>query len=217
MKSGITSVVRSAVLTVALLGLFAGCASKSGYQQADKTGAGIDQFRNDIVDTKKAVDTTLSELGNITTEATVDPRKPYLRFAKSSARLESAVKKAQERAAAIREQGSAYFLQWEKDLVEVNNPEIRSLSHERKAELKEAFNRIGKAMQVANGDFKPFVSDVKDLEKYLGADLTVAGITAANDLIKKTKTEGATVQQSLDAVIHELVIVEAALTPARNK
>ena len=208
--------MRSIALASATAGLFVGCASPTGYEQADKTGASIQQFRDEIVDTKSAVDHTLAELGNITAQANVDPRQPYQQFAKAITRLDSAVKKAQDRAQAMRERGNAYFLQWEKELAEVNNPDIRSLSAERKAELKESFSQIAKVMQEANANIKPFVADVKDLEKYLGADLTVAGIAAAENLIGKTKAEGAKLQESLDAVIGELNNVEPALTPAKK-
>jgi len=51
----------------------------------------------------------------------------------------------------------------------------------------------------------------------LSQDLTIGGIDAAKDLIAKTKTEGRTVQQTLDKVIAELNTVVATITPAKAK
>jgi len=51
----------------------------------------------------------------------------------------------------------------------------------------------------------------------LSQDLTIGGIDAAKDLIAKTKTEGRTVQQTLDKVIAKLNTVVATITPAKAK
>ena len=67
------------------------------------------------------------------------------------------------------------------------------------------------------GEFIPWLADLKDLQKYLGNDLTIGGIDAAKDLIAKTKAHGLTVQQSLDKVIAELNTVVATITPAKKK
>lgn len=192
-------------------------ASAAGYKLADKVGAGIADFRDEIVDVKKAVDTTMAALGKIVAEATTDPRKAFKEFDKSVPDIDSAAAKAKKRAGDMKEKGKKYFDTWEKDLGSVNDPEIRKLAEERKAKLQTAFGNIKTTMEPARDQFNAWVSQVKDLQKYLSQDLTISGIDAARELIAKSRKEGAALQQSLDSVIAELNTVVAAITPAKAK
>jgi ribosome-associated translation inhibitor RaiA len=192
-------------------------ASAAGYKLADKVGAGIAEFRDEIIDIKKAVDVTMASLDKIVAQATTDPRKAFKAFDESVPKLDSAASKAKKRADDMRASGKKYFETWEKELAGVSNPDIRKLAEERKTKLQAAFGNIKTAIEPARDQFTPWLANLKDLQKYLGQDLTVGGIDAAKELIAKSKKEGATVQQSLDAVIAELNTVVAAITPAKVK
>jgi hypothetical protein len=63
--------------------------------------------------------------------------------------------------------------------------------------------------------FDPWMSDLKDLQKYLNNDLTIAGVEASKSLFLKTQNEGLEVQKSMDALVAELNTVEATLTAAK--
>ena len=102
----------------------------------------------------------------------------------------------------------------EKELAEVRNETIRNLAVTRKAKLKDAFNTIAKVAEPLKAQFDPWMSDLKDLQKYLANDLTLAGVDSAKALIAKTRADGVQVQKSLDDLIAELNTVAATLTPA---
>ena len=82
-------------------------------------------FRDEIVDMKKAVDDTMAALDKIVAQATVDPRKAFKEFDRSIPDIDSAAKKAKKRADDMRERGKEYFEKWEKDLNGVKDPDIR--------------------------------------------------------------------------------------------
>jgi len=192
-------------------------ASAAGYKLADKAGASIAEFRDEIVDVKKEVDATLASLDKIVAQATVDPRKAFKEFDKNVPRIDSAATKAKKRATEMKEKGKDYFDKWEKELAAVNDPDIRKLAEERKAKLQAAFANIRKSMEPARDQFNGWLASLKDLQKYLSNDLTISGIDAAKDLIAKNKSEGLAVQQNLDKVIAELNTVVSTITPAKAK
>jgi uncharacterized protein (DUF2342 family) len=194
--------------------LLGGCGTTSGYKQADKTGAGIAEFRDELVNGKKAIDATMKALGDIAATATTDPRKAFERYSKAVANLESTAEKVRKRADDMRAQGAAYFKQWETELAQVNNPEIRKLAEARKTKLQAAFENIRKFTEPLKTQFPPWMSDLKDLQKYLGNDLTIAGVDAAKSLFTKTQGEGVEAQKSMDALVAELNTVSATITPA---
>lgn len=206
----------SSILAVAALAACtAGCASSSAYKQADKTGAGIADFRDEVVNVKKAVDGAMALLSQTTEDAATDPRKAFTAFAKSVDKVEDARQKAAKRANDVKAQGAAYFKQWEKELANIANPDIRALAEQRKAKLNEIFSKVGPLLETAKADFDPFLADLKDLRTFLSQDLTVAGVDAAKDIIKKTREHGTKLQTSLDNLIAEMNSVSAQITPAR--
>jgi len=206
-----------AALSVAGLLMAGPSASAAGYKLADKVGVDIAEFRDEIVDTKKAVDATIAALDKIVAQATVDPRKAFKAFDASVPKIDSAAAKAKKRAADMKERGKQYFEKWEKDMAGVNDPEIRKLAEERKAKLQATFANIKTSVEPARDQFTAWLADLKDLQKYLSQDLTISGIDAAKDLIAKSKKHGTEVQLMLDKVIAELNTVVATITPAKAK
>lgn len=190
-------------------------ANAAGYKLADKVGAGIAEFRDEIVDVKKAVDATMAALGKIVADATTDPRKAFKEFDKSVPDIDAAAAKARKRAEDMKARGKKYFETWEKELGSVNDPDIRKLAEERKAKLQAAFDNIKTTMEPARDQFHSWLGNLKDLHKYLSQDLTISGIDAAKELIAKSKKEGTAVQQMLDTAIAELNTVVATITPAK--
>ena len=192
-------------------------ASAAGYKLADKVGASIAEFRDEVIDVKKEVDATLASLDKIVAQATIDPRKAFKEFDKNVPDVDSAAAKAKKRATEMKEKGKTYFSQWEKELAAVNDPDIRKLAEERKVKLEAAFGNIRNSMEPVRDQFNAWLASLKDLQKYLNNDLTIGGIDAAKDLIAKNKSEGLAVQQNLDKVIAELNTVVATIMPAKAK
>jgi hypothetical protein len=189
----------------------------AGYKKADKTGASIAEFRDEIVKIRKEVESTMLALDKVVETANSDPRKAFKEFDKSVPRVEDAAQKAKKRSADMKAKGKAYFDQWEKELATLNDPDIRQLAQQRKAELQGTFDALRTVMEPARDQFNTWLSGLKDLQTYLPNDLTIGGVNAARDLIEKTKTSGRQVQQTLDVVIAELNTIAATLTPARAK
>jgi len=215
MKSNKPLITGAALSIIAAQLFIATSASAAGYKLADKTGASIAEFRDEILNVKKEVDATMTALDKVVTTAATDPRKAFVGFDKAVPRVDDAAKKAKKRAEDMKARGQAYFKDWEKELSGVNNPDIRKLAEDRKAKLQAAFDSIKGFMTPARDQFNSWLANLKDLQKYLSNDLTITGIDAAKDLIGKSKSDGHEVQQSLDKVIAELNTIVATLTPAK--
>jgi len=203
-----------AVTTVALAAGLTGCGTTSGYQQADKTGASIAQFRKEIGAGKLAVDDTVKSLGQVAVAADTNPRPAFQQFSKSLANLESTAADVKKRAADMKAAGQTYFANWEKELANLKNPEIKAMATQQRAKLQATFDSIKKVAEPLKAQFDPWLSDLKDLRQYLSNDLSISGVDAAKPMFAKTQAEGLEVQKSMDAMIAELNTVAATLTPA---
>ncbi len=210
----IQNLKKAALITSAAL-LLAGCGTTAGYKQADKTGAGIAEFREEIVNAKNAIDQTVTALDQIAATANTDPRKAFEQYSKSLSNLESAAAKVRKSSAEVKARGQEYFKQWEQQLEQIQNPDIRKLAQEQKTKLQTTFDTIRTYAEPLKAQFDPWMSDLKDLQTYLSNDLTISGVDAAKSLFAKTRAEGAEVQKSMDALVAELNTVSATLTPAK--
>lgn len=210
-----TGMVTTALIAAGAALLLNGCGSTKGYKQADKTGAGIASFRDEIGKGKEAIDATMKGLSDIAASANTDPRKAFEQFSKAVSNLESTANKIKSRSESMKEKGNTYFTQWEQELAQVSNPEIRALAEQRKAKLRETFDNVKKYTEPLKAQFDPWMSNLKDLEKYLANDLTIAGVDAAKPLFTKTTDEGIEVQKSMDGLMAELNTIAATITPAK--
>jgi chromosome segregation ATPase len=198
----------------AVTALITGCQT-AGYQKADKTGAGIAEFRTEIVNGKKAVDGTMAALDQIAVKANTDPRSAFENYSKQVANLESVAAKARKRGEAMKQSGQAYFKQWEEQMAQVKDENIRKLAQERKAKLQECFDKIREYTEPLKQQFDPWMQSLKDLQSYLANDLTVNGVAAAKKPFAAAKSDGQKVQKSMDALIEELNDLAATITPAK--
>ena len=209
-----TKVIILSLLGIASVAAFFGCSS-SGYQQADKTSDVIAEFRSEIIKGKNAIDATMISLSQVSETAATDPRKAFEQYSKDVAKLEASASRLRSISQEVKAQGKSYFASWEKQLAEVKNPEIRNLAMERKEKLQLNFDVIRQNVEPLKAKFDPWMSDLKDLQKYLGNDLTIADVNAAKGLKAKTINEGRDVQKSLDSLVIELNTVVASITPAK--
>lgn len=193
--------------------LLAGC-STPGYKQAEKTGASITEFRAAIVNGKKAIDDTVQALDEVAATANTNPRKAFELYSKTLANLESAAARATKLGQEMKAKGQAYFSQWEQELAQIQNPDIRKLAEQQKAKLQTSFDSIRQYAEPLKTLFDPWLSNLKDLRTYLSNDLTIGGVDAAKNLFAQTRASGIEVQKAMDALVAELNTVAATLTPA---
>jgi len=201
------------ITTLAAAILVTSCKT-SGYQQADKTGAGIASFRGEIVKCKQAVDSTVTALDQIALSANTNPRPAYENYCKQVANLDASANKVRKSAQDMKDRGQAYFAQWEQQLSQVKDENIRQLAQDRKAKLQESFDKIREYTEPLKQEFDPWMSSLKDLQTYLANDLTVNGIAAAKKPFAAAKSNGTKVQKSMDDLVDELNTLAATLTPA---
>ena len=203
------------VLAAAGAVLLAGCSTTSGYKQADKTGEGIANLRAEIVHGQKAIDETMLALEHVAATANTNPRKAFDHYSKCVAHLDATSAGIRKRSDEMKARGQKYFQQWEQELAQVKNPEIRELAEQQRTKLQTAFDNLKQYAEPLRTQFDAWLSDLKDLRTYLNNDLSTNGVAAAQGLFTKTRDGGTEVQKSMNALVAELNSVAADLTPAK--
>ena len=64
----------------------------------------------------------------------------------------------------------------------------------------------------AKEEFGPFITSLKDIQTYLGLDLTANGLQGVGPLSTKAKDAGARVKENIDAVVKDCETVRGLLS-----
>jgi ABC-type Fe3+-citrate transport system substrate-binding protein len=180
----------------------AGCASSSGYKQADRTSDQMGELRDELDKGKTQISETITALNEL--QSTSNPAAAFESYRKELKATDALAQRVRKRADEMRKKGAEYFKAWEKQLEELSSDDLRRRASERRTELLAAFDRISEASQALKEAYGPLMDDLTDIETFLSADLTPAGINTISDVIKKAGQDAAVVNKRIDEVIQQI-------------
>ena len=197
-------------VAIALTAHLAGCAT-TGHKQGAKTASSMNDAQDELLKTKGQIEATTTILNEFGKQEGIDLPTQYKEFGKAIDSVESQFRKARKRVEKVNEEGTKFFQEWEKEAALITNQDLKDRSEKRKNNLLGSFNKIGASMQPAEETYNAFMSDLRDIEKYLSIDLTPEGLVEISDTIKKANADGSKLQKQIDAVIAELSRVTAEM------
>jgi hypothetical protein len=207
-----TSLLAGAV-AVALL---AGCASSSNYQTGASAGAGLEDSASKINQGIAKIDATTIALNDLVNNP-VNLADQFKKFSAAVSDLDAATKDVAAKVQAMRDKGNAYFAQWDKETAMINNEDIKNRSAARKAEMVQKFTDIKKSYVEAQDQFKPFLSDLKDIQTALSTDLTPGGIDAIKESANKVITEASSLKSTMTTLAGQFRDLGVAMSAAAPK
>lgn len=206
--------------TSALALLFgAGCAS-SGHEKSNQTAAHIQTAANNIAALPAAIDKTLAALSDLVNKPQVDLRPVYKEFVFDLAVLEDAAKEIVDARIEVGQQGKAYFAEWDAQLAQIKNEDIRARSQSRKNEVAQQLQAIKRSYAEAEVAYRPFMAGLKDVQKYLSVDLTPDGVAAIKGTVAKSVAAAGPLNASLTKLAADfkaLGLAMSSFTPAPAK
>jgi len=194
------------VFTTVLLvtaAFLSGCAT-TGMDRSMKTSHSIQQVDTEIREMNVQIDATAASLDSLVMGGKADPKKSFDSYSKNVSRLESEGKRVLKRLDEMKLNSREYFEEWEKQGDTFTNPEIRELSEERRSKLAAIYAQVPAAGAGVKGSYNAYLTDLKEIQKYLSNDLTPSGIEGITPVAQKSV-------QNLDHLKASLKPVVAAL------
>jgi hypothetical protein len=204
--------VRNLFVLTATAGLITACASDN-YKKSQHTATALDEAAALVTRCNMLIDQSVADLNELVSNPVPDLRKPFNRFNKTVDALDGAANEFGRKAAEVRAEGAAYFANWDKETAQIQNPDIRSRSEARKADVYARFEAMMQHYDTANASFQPFLSDLHDVEKYLSTDLTADGLAAIKDPAAKATRDQGPVKDSLSKLSDEFRSVSLSMSP----
>jgi outer membrane murein-binding lipoprotein Lpp len=192
-----------AVAVVSLVG--AGCASKG----EDKTDALMDSVQGleaSLSAASTEVDKATSAMNALVSSDGSDPKPLMERYRAGVSGVTSSRKSVKSSGESLRQAIEQHFANWEKEANEIQNPEIRGSMMERRTAAQNRMGSVHPKIENAGKEFDSLVSDLKDIESLLEADLSPGGITAAGPTIQKATEKAVRTKDALKEL--ETVCVE---------
>ena len=187
------------MLLVAITGL-SGCAT-TGMQRSEKTGTTMKAVESDIRQATAQVDVTSASLDELTRPGQSDVKKAFEKYSANVEKMDDLGKRLFEHADKMSAQGKEYFEEWRKQGNTYTNPEIQSLSEQRRSDLSAVYIKISEASVGVKGTYKAYISDNMEIKTYLSNDLTPKGIESITPTAQKSVRDGDYLKEAVKPVL----------------
>ena len=212
MKTNKIKLIATNLALTALLIALAGCVSKS-YDKSADTSAALQSSADAVAETSGNVNDVLAALNNLTFKSEGDLRNQFDAFTSAINNLDKTSDKLDSKVAEMQAKASVYFDSWSNQLASIQSQELRSRSVARKDEVTAKLADVNASYQGVKNSLHPFMSDVKDIQTYLGTDLTTGGLATVKDIVAKTKVDAVPLRDSIKKLQASFSNLSAALSP----
>jgi hypothetical protein len=204
--------IRNLATLATAVGLITGCASDN-YKNSASTAASLNQASGMINKANTHIDESLADLNDLVANPAPDLRKQFDRFNHALDELGVSSKDIACKDGEMKSQGADYFAKWDKESARIQNEDIRSRSETRRSEVSARFNRIGQQYNETEIAFQPFLSDLRDVQKFLSTDLTAGGLAAIKDSAAKAARDAVPLKESLAKLSEEFRSLGLSMSP----
>jgi phage-related protein len=113
----------------------------------------------------------------------------------------------------LRATAADYLNNWTNQMAAIQSEELRKRSSDRKDEVSGKISDVETSYQGVTNSLAPFTSDVKDIQTYLGTDLTPTGLNTIKDIVSKTKVDAVPLRDSIKKLQGSFDSLSASLSP----
>jgi hypothetical protein len=202
----------STVLLGAITSL-TGCAT-TGMDRATKTTNSMQTVEGDYKQASVQIDATRASLEDLVRPVQTDMKKSYNAYTDNVNRMEKTGKHLDTHTEKMRVRGNDYFMEWESSY---SNPEIREISEQRRIEMREVYAKIPEASIGVKGALKAYLTDIREIQKYLANDLTPQGIAAIGPIAQRAVTDGDSLKITINNVLTAIERVKTEMIQGGTK
>ncbi len=177
-------------------GLISGCAT-TGYEKGNSTANTLSASSHMVAKANVLIDETLANLNDLVSHPGPDLHKQFNAFNNSVNELGMTSRDVTVKSDRMKLQGAAYFKNWDDEAAMIKNEDIRKRSVARKNEVSAQFDRITKLYEETKAAFDPYMSDLRDVQKYLSLDLTSGGLLSIKDAVTKATEHAAPLKEAI--------------------
>ena len=186
---------------------------------ASATQASQEQLAKSIQDAKletsrtsEQLKSTLSTLNALTKQTKGDLRPAYDTYRSEVDHTDAAAAWTRTRAKSMAVDGRKYFQDWQNSISGIANESLRKKAQKRMDAVKTSYDKVEASLQQAGEKFKPFLSDLSDIQKALSTDVTAGGVKALRGTVRSANWNHQSVDKAINSALKELDKMQKALS-----
>ena len=155
---------------------------------------------------------TIGALNGLTKQTKGDLRPAYNTYCSEVAKTESTAGLTRMRVQWMASDGRKYFQDWQNTINSIANESVRKKTQKRLDSVKVSYDKVEASLQLAGEKFKPFLSDLADIQKALAADVTPGGVKAIKSTVKSANWNHQFVDKAVKSALKEMEKMEKSLS-----
>ncbi len=184
------------------------------------TQASQEQLASSIKDTHREttrtsdqLKATLTALNALTKQKEGDLRPAYNTYCSEITKTDAAAVWTRTRVQWMAGDGRKYFQDWQKTINEIANESLKKKAQKRLDAVRASYDKVEASLKLAGEKFKPFLSDLSDIQKALATDVTAGGVKAIKSTVSSANWNHQSVDKAVKAALKEMDKMEQALSP----
>lgn len=199
MKNRYTHQILTRLVAAAAAVLFMGAAAAQDKKQVT---VDLSQIRKSLTDLQARVADNAAALEDVKKAAKSNSglKPAYGKFEQSFKKLETQIDTLRSQATSMRANADEHYKAWQNELSKMGNPKLREKAQNRFADAKEEFDEIIVLAGEAKQQLEPYMADLRDVNQYLGVDLSPEAVKSLNNTIWKLGNKSGAVIASIQHV-----------------
>lgn len=185
---------------VAGVALLAAACASSGVDRTDSLMKSLDSLATASSTARADVEKVTATLKGFSAAAATDPRGALKQYQGEVGKVAGSRSAVSSAGTSVRQAMDAHFAAWEKDANQMSNSDIREASMKRRDEARETMSALEPKIAESAKMFDSYISNLRDIEKLLGTDLSAGGIEAASSAMEKATDQAEDVAEALQKV-----------------
>jgi hypothetical protein len=182
----------------------------------EQLAGSIKQAHLETSRTSEQLKATLDAINALTKQTKGDLRPAYTTYCAEVVKTGSAAELTRTRVIWMGGDGRKYFQDWQATVEGISNESLRKKAQKRLDAVKASYDKVETSLQAAGDKFKPFLSDLADIQKSLAADITAGGVKAIRSTVKSANWNHQFVNRSVNTALQEMTKMEKALSAEAN-
>ncbi len=199
-----------AMLVVTAAWLSTGCQSmyyntmeKFGYQKREILVDRVKEARDEEKETAQQFASALEKFSAVVNFKGGELEGKYEKLKAEFERCESRADAVGKRIAAVESVGEALFEEWEAELKQYTNPNLRRTSRQKLVETRRQYDRLVRSMKRAEAKMDPVLAVFRDQVLFLKHNLNARAIASIQNELVSVETDVAALIREMEASISE--------------
>jgi len=154
--------------------------------------------------TRNQLQATLNTLTALTKQEKGDLQPTFEAYTANVTKTHTVAEQTAARITTMQNASKEYFDAWKMQINEIKNESLLKKAMKRMNAVQEKYNGVIKSLQDASEKFKPFLSNLDDVQKMLASDITPGGVKAVRGVADDANWNMKKVRSSINDAIKEL-------------